>query len=153
LRLAADGKADKEKNPVDFAFKKRQELRNVLSIITVEIEGTAESSAYIAEVLDVSSGTSDEKLTSGDVVTLLGSRIKIDGLDASCGLYILNAVTGLAQKVPGNLVENHANRVSAQLPNLSAGTYRVRVITQFTSSGFLKEPRQIDYALDLTVSP
>jgi hypothetical protein len=149
----ADGKADKDKHPVDFAFRKRQELRDVLSRITVEIEGAAESAAYIAEVLDVASGTSDEKLTSGGVITLLGSRIKIDGPDASCGLYIVNGTDGLAQKVMGNLVENHANRVSIQLPALAAGSCRVRVITQFSGGGvFLKEPRQIDYAIDLTVS-
>jgi hypothetical protein len=53
----------------------------------------------------------------------------------------------------GNFVENHPARVSAQLPALTAGSYRVRVITQHSGGGvFLKEPRQIDYAVDLTVS-
>ncbi|MDR3131037.1 MAG: DUF4469 domain-containing protein [Treponema sp.] len=60
---------------------------------------------------------------------------------------------GLAQKLMGNFVENHPARVSAQLPALTAGSYRVRVITQHSGGGvFLKEPRQIDYAVDLTVS-
>jgi hypothetical protein len=149
----ADAKADKEKNPVDFAFRKRQELRNALSRITVEIEGAAESGAYIAEALDVASGTADERLTSGGVLTLLGSRIKIAGDDPSCGLYLVNAADGAAVKVTGNFVENHPARISAQLPSLPAGTYRIRIITQYTSGNtFLKEPRQIDYGVDLAVS-
>jgi hypothetical protein len=148
----ADAKADREKNPVDFTFRKRQELRDVLSRISVEIEGAAESSAYIAEALDVASGTSDEKLTSGGVLTLLGSRIKIAGEDPSCGLYLVQP-EGTALKVTGNFVENHPTRLSAQLPALAAGTYRVRVVTQYSSSStLLKEPRQIDYGADLTVS-
>ncbi|MDR2632936.1 MAG: DUF4469 domain-containing protein [Treponema sp.] len=148
----ADAKADKEKNPVDFAFRKRQELRDILSRITVEIEGAAESGAYIAEVLDVASGASDEKLTSGGVVTILGSRIKIAGDAPSCGLYLVSS-DGTEQKLTGNFVDNERNRISAQLPALAAGTYRVRVVTQYTSSGFLKEPRQINYEVDLAVNP
>jgi hypothetical protein len=147
----ADAKADKEKNPVDFTFRRRQELRDVISRVTVEIEGAAESGAYIAEVEDVTSGTSDERLTSGGVVTILGSRIKIAGDDPSCGLYLVQT-DGAVIKVTGNFVENHPARVSAQLPALSAGTYRIRIITQFSGGGvFLKEPRQIDYAPDLIV--
>jgi hypothetical protein len=148
----ADAGADKEKNPVDFAFRKRQELRNVISRITVEIAGVAESGAYIAEAIDVASGTSDEKLTPGGVLTLLGSRIKIAGEDPSCGLYLVQA-DGAAVKVTGNFVENHPARLSAQLPALTPGTYRARVVTQYTSGGTsLKEPRQIDHDADLTVA-
>jgi hypothetical protein len=147
----ADDKADAEKNPVDFAFRKRRELRDIISRVTVEIEGVAESGAYIAEVLDVASGLADERLTSGGVVTILGSRIKIDGDDPSCGLYLAQT-DGPTIKVTGNLVDNQRNRISAQLPTLSPGPYHLRIITQFSSGGvLLKEPRQIDYGVELTV--
>jgi hypothetical protein len=100
-----DGKVDPAKNPVDVTFRKRQALREALTHIAVEIEGAAESGAYIAEVRDIASGTTDERLTSTGVVSLLGSRIKIAGEDPSCGLYIV-AADGAAQKVMGNFVEN-----------------------------------------------
>ncbi|MDR2793261.1 MAG: DUF4469 domain-containing protein [Treponema sp.] len=149
----ADAKADKDKNRVDFTFRKRQALREVISRITVEIEGAAEIGAYIAEVQDVASGTSDERLTSGGAVIVLGSRIKIAGDDPSCGLYLVNVADGSAQKVGGNFIENHPSRLSAQLPTLTAGTYRVRVVTQYASGTFfLKEPRQLDYEAELAVS-
>jgi hypothetical protein len=148
----ADAKADKKKNPVDFTFLKRQQMREVIARITLEIEGVAETAAYIAEVLDVVSGTSDEKLSSGGVLTILGSRVKIAGDEPSCGLYLVQG-DGTTVKVTGNLVENQRNRVSAQMPALGPGTYRVRIITQFSAGGvLLKEPRQLDYEVDLSVS-
>jgi hypothetical protein len=143
---------DKDKNRVDFTFRKRQEMRNVCGHITIEVEGVAESGAYIAEVRDITSGTVDEKLTPNGVIVILGSRIKIAGEDPSCGLYLLNVPDGAAQKVTGNFVENHPTRLSVQLPVLPAGTYRVRVVTEYASGGgFLKEPRQIDYGAELIV--
>ncbi|MDR3115387.1 MAG: DUF4469 domain-containing protein [Treponema sp.] len=147
-----DAKADPEKHPVDLTFRKREALREVCRRITLEIGGAAESGAYIAEVLDVASGTAEEKLTPNGVITLLGSRIKIAGEDPSCGLYLVKP-DGAAQKVTGNFVENHPARISAPLPVLAAGTYRVRVVTQYSGGGTpLKEPRRIDYPVDLTVS-
>ena len=149
----ADSGVDKEKNRVDFTFRKRQALRDAIGRITVEIEGTAESAAYIAEVQDVAGGTADEKLTPGGVIRILGGHIKIAGDDPACGLFIVNSSDGTAVKVTGNFVENHPSRVSAQLPALSAGMYRVRIVTQFSSGNtLLKEPRQIDYGVDLVVS-
>jgi hypothetical protein len=144
--------ADKKKNPVDITIRKRQALRDILDRITVEIEGVAESGGYIAEVQDVASGAVDETLTSNGVMVVLGSRIKVAGEDPSCGLYLVSAADGSAVKVTGNFVENHPARLSVQLPVLAAGTYRARIITQFTSSGLLKEPRQIDYEAELSVS-
>jgi hypothetical protein len=44
------------------------------------------------------------------------------------------------------------SHLSAQLPVLTAGTYRVRIITQYTGgSALLKEARQLDYNVDFTV--
>jgi hypothetical protein len=141
---------DKEKNPVDFTFLKRKELRDICSRITVEIEGVAENSTYIAEVEDVASGTVDEKLTPKGVVVILGSRIKIAG-GPDCGLYLVKPPASSGDKIQGNFVENYPTRLSIQLPDLSAGTYRVQVITRYGAGGLLKEPRTIDYGVDLVV--
>jgi hypothetical protein len=147
-----DGKVDKEKHPVDFSFRKRQALRNVIEHITVDIEGAAESVSYIAEVRDVVSGTVDENLTPNGALTVLGSHIKIAGEDPSCGLYIVNQADEAALKLTGNFIENNPSRISALLPALSAGTYHIRIITQYSSgSSFLKEPRQLDHSVELTV--
>jgi hypothetical protein len=68
-------------------------------------------------------------------------------------LYLVNIADGSALKVTGNFIENHPSRLSAQLPALTAGTYRVRVITQYASGSFLlKEPRQLDHEAELVVS-
>jgi hypothetical protein len=148
----ADSKVDRNRNLVDFTFRKRQALRDIINHITVEIDGVVESGAYIAEVQDVTSGTVDEKLTSNGVIIVLGSRIKISGDDPSCGLYLVDIAGGTVQKVLGNFIENNPSRLSVQIPVLSAGAYRVRVITQYSSgSTALKEPRQLDYEAELSV--
>jgi hypothetical protein len=147
-----NGKIDPAKNKVEITFRKRKALDDTLSHVTVEIEGVAENTAYIAEALDVASGTIDERLTPGSVIVVLGSRIKVEGDDPSCGLYLVNAADGAAIKVTGNFVENHASRLAAQLPALAAGTYRVRVVTRYSGGNtLLKEARQIDYNVDFTV--
>jgi hypothetical protein len=149
---ATDG-VDKEKNHVDVTFRKRQELRDILSRITVEIEGVAEGGSYIADVLDVTSGAVDETLTSNGVIVITGSRIKVAGKDDSCGLYLVNVADGTKQKLTGNFVENHPTRLSIQLPTLLPGIYCVQVITQYSSGGaLLKTPKQIDYEVGLVVN-
>jgi hypothetical protein len=149
----ADSKVDKEHNHVDFIFLKRKPMRDIINHIDVQIEGVAENGSYIAEVQDVASGTTNERLTSGGVMTVLGNRIKIAGEETSCGLYLVNTADETAVKIPGNFVENHPSRLSVQLPALTAGSYRVRVVTQYThGSTLLKEPRQIDYSVELAVT-
>jgi hypothetical protein len=149
---ATDG-VDKDKNHVDVTFRKRQELRDILSRITVEIEGVMENGSYIAEVQDVTSGAIDETLTSNGVMVITGSRIKVVGEDVSCGLYLVNMADRVEQKIIGNFVENHPTRLSIQLPTLSTGTYCVRIITQYSSGGaLLKTPKQIDYEVGLIVN-
>jgi hypothetical protein len=66
---------------------------------------------------------------------------------------VVNVGDGSALKVTGNFIENHPSKLSAQLPALTAGTYRVRVITQYSSGGTaLKEPRQINHEAELVVT-
>jgi hypothetical protein len=85
---------------------------------------------------------------------VLGSRVKIEGDESSCGLYLVNVADGAAVKVTGNFMENRASRLSARLPTLAAGTYRVRVITQFShGSTFLKEPRQVESGAGFNQEP
>jgi hypothetical protein len=143
---------DPVKNRVDFTFRKKKTLRDIIKRIIVAIQGLAETEAYIADITDIASGSVDETLTSQGVVVIQGFRIKIAGDNGGNGLYFVNTETGEAVKVTGNFVENNPSRLTAQLPALSPGTYHARIITQFsTSSTTRKEPRTIESAADLKV--
>ncbi|GAB6392773.1 MAG: DUF4469 domain-containing protein [Treponematales bacterium] len=149
----ADSPIDPEKNKVDFTFRKLAGIREVIERIVVAIMGLAETESYVAEVQDVATDSVDETLTSGGVVRVQGSRIKIAGDDPSVGLYVVNVETGAAVKVTGNLIDNLPSKIVALLPALAAGTYHIRVVTEFSGgSSPLKEPRTIDYGADLVVS-
>jgi hypothetical protein len=127
-------------------------MRDLIKRITVDIEGVAEVRAYIAEVRDVASGAIDEALTPKGVITVLGSRIKAAGGDPTRGLYIVNAENVGMVKVDVDFVDNRLSRISAQAPALWALGSIMCVVAQYSTSGLLKEPRIIDYGVELIVS-
>ncbi|MDR0375268.1 MAG: DUF4469 domain-containing protein [Treponema sp.] len=48
---------------------------------------------------------------------------------------------------------NNPSEIIAVIPPLSAGAYRVKIVTQFSSSGkYLKNPHTFTFEKDLTVS-
>jgi hypothetical protein len=71
------------------------------------------------------------------------------------GLYFVPAGGGVEVKVdPSDIVVNNPSELIALIRSLSAGTYRVRIITQFSSSGqLLKVPHTVTYDKDLTLKP
>jgi len=55
--------------------------------------------------------------------------------------------------VTGNLIDNTASRIAALLPALAAGTYHIRIITQYSGGTEpRKEPVTLDFETDLVVS-
>ncbi|GAB6391380.1 MAG: DUF4469 domain-containing protein [Treponematales bacterium] len=149
----ADSPVDPTRNKVDFSFRKLAGMREVIEHIVVMIMGLAETEAYVAEVQDVATESVDETLTSGGAIRIQGRRIKITGDDPSVGLYVVNVATGAATKVTGNLIDNSASRIAALLPALAAGTYHIRIITQYSGGTEpRKEPVTLDFETDLVVS-
>jgi len=148
----ADSPVDKERNKVDFTFRKRRAMREVINHITVHVEGVADSDAYIAEFQDIVTGSIDEALTPNGAFRVLGRHLKIVGEDPANGVYFAPAEGGSDTKVTGNFIENFPGSLVAMVPELGNGQYRVRVVTQYSSGGtLLKEPRIIEYAPELTV--
>jgi hypothetical protein len=143
---------DPEKNKPDFTFCKRKGLRDLTDRITIVIDGVAETEAYIAEVIDFMSGLKNDTLTSGGVMSILGYKLKIMGTDPSIGVYLINQTDSTKTKITTNFIDNLPSKLTVMLPQLSSGTWRVQVITQYSGSTLpLKEARIIDYPIDLTV--
>jgi hypothetical protein len=104
----------------------------------------------ILEVRDSKSKKIDEILTSGGVVELLGSNIKIDGDDPSIGLYFV-PTTG-AELKSETIVTNKPSSVIATIPALAPGTYKIRLSTQFSGGKTVKDVRTTTYGKVLLVS-
>jgi hypothetical protein len=66
------------------------------------------------------------------------------------GLYFVPAGGGAEVKVDSSdLVVNNPSEVITVILSLSAGTYRVRIVTQFSGGKYLKTPRTFTFDKDL----
>jgi hypothetical protein len=61
-------------------------------------------------------------------------------------------VINVTSYTQNDIVVNNPSEVIAVIPPLSAGTYRVRIITQYTSGKPLKTPHTFTFDKDLTVA-
>jgi vacuolar-type H+-ATPase subunit F/Vma7 len=120
----------------------------------VSILGKAEANFYIAQVIDVRTGSVNDLLTPGRNAKIIGNKLKVIGNDESCGVYFVNADTQEQVKVDAaDIVENQNAHLIIIVPALSAGTYQLKITTQFTgSAALLKEPRTVVFDRPLTVS-
>jgi DNA-binding domain/Domain of unknown function (DUF4469) with IG-like fold len=144
---------NKDKHSIIFQFNQGEKLRAEIPNIEVEILGVAESSAVILQVTDVKSGSVNDLLTPGRNLKIVGSKIKVTGDDASVGVYFVDTTTQERTKVEqSDIVTNNPSEVMVVIPELAAGTYTIEVLTQYSGSQSLKEPRTATLDKQLTVA-
>jgi hypothetical protein len=145
---------DAKKHPVTFRFRARSPLRALAERIVVEVEGVADASGYIDEFIDVTTESVNEALTPGGMFSIAGHKIKIVGDKSETGIYFVSAADAANRvKVSGHLAENAANKLIGAIPALEAGAWKLEIVTQYTTgSTFLKEPRVLEFARELTVA-
>ena len=150
----AESHIDPEKNKVDFTFQKRKGMRDLLQHISIQLQGVAQTDAFIGDVQDILSQSVDDVLTPGGALAVNGFKIKVEGPNADNGLYFIEATTGTRTKITTHFIENHPSRVVILIPAFAPGVYHLEIRTQHSgNSTFLKAPRVVEFAPDLTVSP
>ena len=139
---------------ITIAFRILSHLKTLLGKIRVENEGPAGDGAYIDEVTDIKTGAINSVVTPGGMFSLDGHKIKVSGEDGECGVYFVKDGAGpvYREKADGRFADNTAVRIVGIVPNIAAGKWRVQVVTQYTGSTSLKEPRTIVFPTVLTVS-
>ena len=137
-----------------FDFKQGAKLRKELGNVTVEITGVADTSAYIAQVVDIKTGNVNDMLTPGRNLRINGSKIKLDGDNPANGVYFIHQDTAARTRVDDtDIAVNNPSELMIIIPALSAGTYKVEVVTQYSSgSSLLKQPRTAVFDRLLTVA-
>jgi len=146
---------DKDKHPITFRIFPQALLREQAKNIEVDVEGIAETDAWLDEIVDVATEGVNETVTVGKNFQLRGSRIKVDGeAGTEYGVYFAPTDGGPAVAVTDRLVDNQANYVAGIVPALDASkTWRVEVRTYYSGAGrFLKNQRVLALAKDLIVS-
>ena len=145
-------KFNPDKHTLSFDFNQGSLLRKELGAVTVNITGVADSMAYIAQVTDIKTGSVNDLITVGRNLRITGSKIKIAGNNPTNGIYFVDNVTNESIKVDAtDIVTNNPSELIIVIPPLTLGEYRLEVVTQFTNSTLLKEPRKAIFDKILTV--
>lgn len=143
----------KEKHLVLFRFNQGEKLRAEIPNIEVKVMGLADSSATILQVEDYKTGSVNDIITPNRNLKILGQKLKVAGDDPTVGIFFVDTTTGLETAVaPEDIVNNNPSELIILIPSLDAGTYTLKIVSQFAGSVFLKEPRTTEYDKVLTVS-
>ncbi len=144
---------NRDKHTLTFDFQQGAQLRKELENVTVAITGVADSSASIAQVIDVKTGSVNDQLTPGRNLRIVGSKIKIAGDSPSNGIFFVARGSGAHYKVePSDIVTNKPSELIVVIPALSKGDYIIEVVTQYAVGATLKESRTAVFDRTLTVA-
>ncbi|MDR1325182.1 MAG: DUF4469 domain-containing protein [Treponema sp.] len=144
---------DHSKHKIKINLQPGIALRSVVSQVKPKRVAAVLTGTVITSVTDLKTGSINGALTPGRDVKLSGVKLKISGDNPSVGLYFVPAGGGVEVKVdPSDIVINNPAEVIAVIPALSAGTYHVRIITQFSRSRDLKTPHTFTFDKELTVN-
>ena len=120
--------------------------------VKVEFCGIDSSDGFIAEAYDEVTEMTDELATGGNILTIRGFGLKIEGDSDEVGLYF-HPVNG-GPEVKANIIAvNEPRTLKVVVPLLdSSSTYILRLVTYSSAkhgSGLLKEKREVrsDFAL------
>ena len=142
-----------DKHTVVVEFRMGTEMRKALKEVDVEIMGVADNTGEILRVVDVKSGTTNDKLTPERNLRIQGDKLKISGDGLQNGVWFINQESGESTKVEASdMVLNNPAELLVVIPTLVAGKYHVEVVTQFSGGKkILKDARTIRFDKDLTV--
>jgi hypothetical protein len=152
--VAYDKTWDPKRNRLHIAISQGLELQKAVAETTVEIMGIHPDPIALYSITDMSTGKTDGSVTPGLNAELKGTYIRITGKDESCGMYLYNVDTTEDIKLePQYIAVNDPSRILFIVPaTLSAGTYELRIRTQFTGGGStLKHPREVTLGYHVTV--
>ena len=143
---------DPQKHTLLFDFVQGSQLRKEIASVEVNIIGVADASLSVAQVTDVKTGSVNDLLTASRNLKITGHKLKIVGDNAANGIFFVNQATQARIKVDtSDIVTNNPSELIILVPALTAGTYKVEVVTQYAVGSLLKEPRTVVFDKILTL--
>ncbi len=140
-----------DKHSILFQFNQGELLRAELPNIEVDIQGVADTSLSIAQVTDIKSGSVNDLITPNRNLKIEGYKLKIAGESEANGVYFVNQSTQARTKVDASdIVTNNPSELIIVIPELTAGVYKLEVVTQYGGTTPLKEPRTAQFGKPLT---
>ncbi len=141
---------DKSRHRIKVNTTAGKVLKEALKKIRVEKVSASEVIPHILEVKDSISGSVNEQITSGGILEITGSLLKIEGDHSDNGVYFV-ARDGTKKRV-ATIADNKPARLFVVLPKLASGEYTLQITTQYNGGGSgLKNPRTGTFDKLLTV--
>ena len=107
-----------------------KEMRELASQIKTEKIDAKEILPHIIRVEDYTTGDIDHTITSGKMIKITGSMLKVEGDNADIGVYFIGN-DGAEHKV-SIIGENKPSNLMVMVPTLATGDYTLEVRTQYT---------------------
>lgn len=119
-------------------------LKNILTKITVKVQGIQKMSARISTVSDIATSLQDGTLSIGDSIIIAGEKLKVDQNDLEQGVFF-RTEDGTEYKTDRRFSLNTPKQLIVRVPaQLPAGQVQLIVRTKFTTgTRKLKSIREI----------
>ena len=147
-------KYDPAKNGLYVSATQGIEIRKELENTEIEILGEKADLMDIFQVVNMQTKAADGTLTRNRNAQIEGSFLKLAGDDPAVGVFLENVDDGTVYKFDDEyIVINNPAKLLLLIPSeLAVGTYRLKIVTQFASSGHqLKTPREAVFGQELTL--
>ncbi|MGL4908661.1 MAG: DNA-binding domain-containing protein [Bacteroidales bacterium] len=141
---------DPKRHKVCINLLAGRKLKKATSSIKLEKVNPQELRPHIIEVRDSISSSINQYITSGGVIEITGSMLKIEGEHPSNGIYLITT-EGASTKIT-SIIINKPAKLICLIPELEKGEYRLQVITQHTNGKPLKTSRTSTFHNTLTVA-
>ena len=143
---------DPQRHSLYFTLCQGELMSKHIDRVDVRLMGLAKCGAIIDQVTDVKSGSVNGILTPGRNLKIRGQKIKLAGDDAAVGIYFHNIDTGAVVKIDDrSVVVNSCAGMIIDIPPLTAGSYHLEILTQYSGSFILKTPRSAFFDRPLVV--
>jgi hypothetical protein len=144
---------DHKKHPVSFRFGIRAKLKKLSENIEVILEGLADTGGYIDTFTDEEEDSVNGVYVPGNMFTLHGSKIKLDGDDPSVGLYFVPVDNPSKAVKVRRIGKNNPSEITGIAPDTGYQVNRIEIRTQYSGgSQPAKEVRVITSLFTLEAS-
>jgi hypothetical protein len=147
-------KFDPEKHGIYVSATQGVEIRKELADTDIEVLGEMPEMMNIFQVINMQTKVADGTLTRNRNAQIEGTYLKLAGSDPATGVYLEHVDSGAKYRFEDEfIVINNPSKLMLLIPSdLDTGTYRLKIVTQFTgSSRLLAAPRETVFGQDLAV--
>jgi hypothetical protein len=124
-----------EKHKLLFEFHQGSLLRKELEEVSVSMEGAADTSPLLDQLIDSTGGDINQKITIGGIIEIRGYNLKFLPAEANNGIFLIAADDSSETKL-AVVPTNTPQHLMAQAPaSLQARDYNVEVRTTWSNTG------------------